>query len=589
MATLLVTGFSGEILRLIPRLLPDNAAQEAFDVRLEDGSLSPLREPLETFSDPALPLTAPATIYKHGSDWLYWAARVNAAPGPVATDRLYFTGDGAPKVRIASTNYTMAITAPSVALTAALGGSGSGDSTTSIWVYTNVSQFSEESEPCPVSNEITWQPGNTVTLSGFSTSMGDRTATYQRIYRSVTAASGSTSFYLVAERAAGTGNYVDNLAADNFTDPLPSLNWNQPPADLHSLIPLPNGMMAGLSGKQLCFCEPFMPHAWPEEYRLTLDYTGVALGAFGTSIAVLTEGNPYIATGTHPDSIVLEKLELNLPCVNAAAVVDLGYAVAYPSHDGLVLVSAGGPRLATEQLMSRDDWQRLVPETIIAGQYNGRYVATYSYYDAVAEQQFEGTLVLDLTGGTPFLLRNTVKALSFFYEITTGSLYYLQDGIIYQWDPDGGSNKTYSWRSKEFLFPTPTNFGAILVDAETLTQAELSALQALIAAIEAANAAAFAADSIGGEINGGPIGGYAINGDDMQEIPSGAGTMTVNVYADKGDGNGKVLVGSITQANVVKRLPSGFKARLWEIEVSANLTVTQVALAGAAAELGQVQ
>lgn len=588
MAKLRLTAFSGEMGRLIARLLPDNAAQLAFDVRLEDGSLTPMREPRLDYADTGLPTDRPSTIYHDGEDWLYWTGRVNVVPGPVATDRLYFTGDGVPQMRVAGTNYDLAIPAPSPALTASLGGSGTGTSTTSVWVYTNVSQFGEESEPSPVSNEITWQPGNTVTLSGFSTSMGDRTATTQRIYRSQTSTSGVTTFFLVEERTAGTGNYVDTLALDTLQEELPSSTWNNPPADLHSLVSLPGGMMAGLSGKQLCFCEPYHPHAWPEQYRQTLDYEGVALGAFGSTVAVMTTGNPYLFTGPAPESMAPEKLELNLPCINASGVVDLGYAVAYPSNDGLVLVSSGGPRLVTEDLFTYDAWQKLNPESFVAGQHRGRYIASYSYFDEVLEQTFEGTLSLDLAGQQPFFSRTTAVPLAFFYEIGTGALYYLQDLQVFEWDARGQANKTLSWRSKEFVLPKPTNYGAIFIEADSLSVAEQAALDALIAEIEAENAILFAEPSIGGEIAGAAIAEYEINGDALLDLPEGAGVVTVNVYAIKQDSTEKELIATIGTTNKAVRLPSGFLARVWEVEVVANVVVKQVAMAGTMAELAEV-
>ena len=42
MATLKLVGFSGEIPKLLPRLLPDMSAQAAFNVRLDDGALTPI-------------------------------------------------------------------------------------------------------------------------------------------------------------------------------------------------------------------------------------------------------------------------------------------------------------------------------------------------------------------------------------------------------------------------------------------------------------------------------------------------------------------------------------------------------------------
>jgi hypothetical protein len=302
-------------------------AQRSFEVRLENSDLRPIRISKEVLVSGDLPTARPSTIYLFNDNWLYWPFLVHAAPGPVTDDRLYYTGDGVPKVRIGSDVFIMAITPPATKLTAAKSGTGTGDITTRLYVYTNVSQFGEESEPSPLSDPIDWQEGETVTLSGFSTAMGDRTATLQRIYRSQTSLSGDTTLYLIDERGAATNDYVDTVPLSNIQEPLPSLDWNQPPDDMSGLVSMPNGMMAAFTGKEVLFCEPYFPSAWPQKYRLTVDYDVVALGVFGTTLAVLTTGHPYLAQGTAPENMLLEKLELDMPCINAAGVIDMGCGV----------------------------------------------------------------------------------------------------------------------------------------------------------------------------------------------------------------------------------------------------------------------
>lgn len=583
MTAIRLVAFSGEIPRTIPRLLPDAAAQAAFDTRLENGDLRPIRQARSVFGSPALPESAPSTIYRFQGSWLYWPGLVHAAPGPVTEDRLYYTGDGTPKMLTGGFEYEMAIPKPEVALTATSDEAGSGDIETRLYVYTNVSQFGEESEPSPLSNEVDYRPGDTITLSGFSDDMGDRTATVQRIYRSQTSASGDTTLYLIAERPAGTGDFVDNVPPDRLQEPLRTLEWHQPPASLRGLISLPNGMMAAFSGKDLYFCEPYIPSAWPQRYILTTDYEIVALGAYGTTIVVMTKGNPYIVQGTSPEFMVMEKLELNLPCINAAGVVDLGYAIAYPSHDGLVVASSGGARVATESLFTRTGWLRLNPTTMVAGQYDGRYLASYRYSDRQGITH-EGTIIIDLTGQMPFLVRGSDRAISFHHDITTGELFFLQDQIIYEWDAVGRPGKTQNWKSKEFVLGKPESMGAIFIETESaLTPDEEAAIEEEREQIIENNEVLFAGLSLGGELNGAALNEYAIN-DDILEIPPEVdrGFVSVSVYADK------KLVATVDERNQMARLPAGFLARIWEVEVTSNVTVTQVQMARTGIELKQV-
>jgi hypothetical protein len=161
-----------------------------------------------------------------------------------------------------------------------------------------------------VSNEIEWQAGQTVTLSGFATATSGRNITKQRIYRLQSSIATGADLFFIAERNDTASNYVDSSAVDDFSEVLPSRDWNHPPDTLEGLVSLPNGMMAAFVGKDLYFCEPYRPHAWPQKYVLTIDYNIVALGAYGTTIVVMTEGTSLHrgrhgpgtdATGAHGD------------------------------------------------------------------------------------------------------------------------------------------------------------------------------------------------------------------------------------------------------------------------------------------------
>lgn len=584
MATLRLLGFTGEIPRLIPRLLPDTAAQQAFNTRLDDGGLTPVRKSrfVTSLSTEDYPANI-GTIFRNGNDWLAWEGDVKVLPGPVAQDRLYIFGDGKPKLRIGTNEYDLGIAPPSAALTAVLSGSATSDLvSTRLYVYTLVTNLGEETEPSPVSNSVDWFPGQTVTLSGFSASAVNRTITHQRIYRSATGTSGGTDFYLLEERAASTADFTDTYSPEDFQERLPSRTWNAPPDTLKGAISLPNGLMAAFAGKDLYFCEPWRPHAWPESYVLTTDYSIVGLGAYGNTIVVATEGNPYIVTGTTPESMIMEKLELNLPCINARGIQDLGYTVVYPSNEGLVTVSNGMAKVTTTNLMSRDEWQGMNPGLMVAGQYNSRYFSAYRYSDADGNEQ-AGTLIFDFTGEQPFLIRGSEKPSAYFYDLKEGKLFYLIDRNVYEYDAPGEVNQMQYYKSKEFVLPRPTNFGAILLEVESdLTQADLDALEDEQQAIIQANETLMLNPSIGGELNGGAINQYPMNSDMLTPVPGLNRTVSVQVYAD-----GK-LVASVDKYNRMARLPSGYLARRWSISASSDMPISQITLATTGAELMNV-
>ncbi len=581
MPALKLTAFSGEQPRIIPRLLPDTAAQSAFNTRLDDGGLSPYYEP-SSVSSLSAPTASYLTIYKFGDTWLGFEDHVHLAEGPVAQNRLYYTGDGVPKMRVSSTVYPLALAAPSGALTGTPSGSGTGNVYTRIYVYTWVTGFGEESEPSPASAEVDWQAGQTVTLTGFASTPSGRNITHQRIYRSQTGSTG-TDLYFIAERSASTSSYVDSIAVDAFEEVLPSRYWTPPVDTLSGLTAMPNGMMAAFSGKDLYFSEPWRPHAWPETYVLTTDTEIVALGAIGTSLAVLTKGHPYFVTGTTPESMTMDKIEANYPCINARGVIDLGYSIVYPSHEGLVAVKSNGSiGLISSNLFSPDEWRKLNPGTMCAGQLAGRWVASYNSVDDNS-QAITGSILVDTSGSTAFLIRSDVYASAWYYDVEEGALYFVEPEAetIFRFDPPGGVRAKQYWRSKQFILGAPQNFAAILVDASGgLSSEEAAALDAEIAAIAAANEVLIAAGSISGDLASDMVGVVPVGGDILTPIPNaGASTIAVGVYADG------VKVATISEANKVKRLPAGFKARQWEIDAFGDVDISQIAMATTVDEL----
>lgn len=575
MPVIKISAFAGEKPLINARLLPDTAAASAANVRLDDGALTPTRKSSYTGADVAI---GSRTIYRHGSDWLSWATDVNAAPGPIAEDRLYYTGDGVPKMRVGGTVYPLALAAPTATPVATVSGTGSGDTVSRTYAWTWVTSFGEESAPSPASVIVDWKPGQTVTISGFSATPSGRSITKQRIYRSQTGTSG-TYLYLIAERAASAGNYVDNVAVDAFQEVLPSSGWTPPPAGLSGLISMPNGMMAAFLGRDVLFCEPWMPHAWPDRYTMTCDTEVVGLAALGSVLIVMTKGAPYIMSGSHPDSVQSQKLETNFACINARGIVNLGFAVCYPSSIGLVAVGADGSvKLATAQLFSRDDWLGFSPTTIVSGQHAGAYVMCYDTVTAENER-YAGAMLINV--GAEFVVRSSELMSALFFDENEAALYFIKPGggNVYRFDDPDASPETYYWQSKQFWTTRPINFGAILVDFDDGTDIQtLANIAAERAEIEAANAAMIAGGLLNAALNSLPLNVGTFSGDALLPFPDYASAV-INVYADG------VLVRSMPVGTKIERLPGKRTARLWEISVSSNVQVTQIIMAGTIDEL----
>lgn len=554
--------FIGEIPKVIPRLLPDSAAQVAKNCKVIDGAIVPLRYS----GDYRVLANGNSYFYKHQSTWFEYNKFVDVVNAPIAKNRLYITGDGVPKiVTDASAIYPLAVKAPPTPLSATVSGVlDTATQSTVLYAYTYLTSYDEESEPSPLSNEVLRSPGMEVTLTGFVAPPTDRNYNRIRIYRSQTSASGATELYFISEIAlpVPTPSYVDLPEETPIQEVIGTLYYNPPPDDLQGIIALPNGMLAGFTGNKLYFSEPYIPHAWPEKYVQTTNYDIVGLGAFGRSIAIMTMGNPYIATGITPDAMAMELIEVNLPCVNKRGIVDLGYAIAYPSTDGLVLISSQGANIVTRELFTRDEWMQLNPKTIVACQYDGRYVACYSYVDALGVTQ-SGTVIIDLTGELPFITRTSFYTSYMFYEPGAGRLYLLDGQKAMKFDDPDMPFMQMEWRSKKIVLDGPINLGVSMVDGDAVTSLQNQPLPIITVAD-----ATFVSEPFSGTVVAGSI-------LTVSTEPAFAAT----VYADGS------AIRTFSDLNTVSRLPGGFMARTWEVAVKGRTPITSIYLAWSPTEL----
>jgi hypothetical protein len=255
--------------------------------------------------------------------------------------------------------------------------------------------------------------------------------------------------------------------------------------------------------------------------------------------------------------------------------------VAYPSKDGLVVASGVTADVATQALMTRNDWLKTSPESFVAGQFSGRYFASFEYLEANGEPEV-GTFIFDITTATPFILRGSVKASACYYDIKDSALYMLVDNVIYEWDAFGEVNEIMTWRSKQFVYPAPATFGCILIEGrKVLTPEEEAAQEAEREATIASNALLFANTSIGGEINGSTYNSYPVNGDQLERIIAKQFT-SVEVFADGG------LIATVDKINTAVRLPATPKARNWELQVNGTEQIDQITMATSPRELNAV-
>lgn len=244
------------------------------------------------------------------------------------------------------------------------------------YYFTYVNDRDEESAPSDPCALLELDQNDTVQVTIGSPSVASPYGPLSkwRLYRSSTTNTGA-AFAFVAEVAIGTLTYTDAKAQEDLGETCPTSTWVEPPSDLFALVGMPNGILAGLTdgGRALCFCEPGAQYAWPEEYRIPLQYPGVALGVFGQTVVVLTMGPPSYVSGSDSASMSEQKLESAQACVSKRSVVSTEGGVIYASPDGICIAGPGGVQLITTGAYSKEDWQALGLTTSFAAFSEGVY------------------------------------------------------------------------------------------------------------------------------------------------------------------------------------------------------------------------
>ncbi|WP_297669735.1 hypothetical protein [uncultured Desulfovibrio sp.] len=418
-----------------------------------------------------LPPPATAPIVRIGGEAVLKTVRVYGfgADDSSGLPPRYGHEDGLPPLESSETAYVSAIGGASDTLFGdEESGIDSGISRSSSYCYTFVRILAggiiqQESAPSPASAVIDVPDGDGVTVYGFEApDLEDLGVTHIRIYR--TASGEETSeFQFLVELEWPVDSYVDTKHDKDLSgDVLATTTWDAIPDDAQGIIKADNGIYAAFRGNELLLSEPFHPYAFPEAYRLTMEDAIVALAHTDNTIIVLTEGRPYLATGTAPESLQITHLPIEQSCMSARSVAMLAGGVIYACPDGLMLFSASDQSLITSDTWTREQWQSLNPGSILATVHDGRYVAF-----------FEGT-----NQGFLFSIgaKDVVRV-----ELPDGwqvrdVYHHSRDDCVYLSvdTPDGsaifqceaGEPLAYRWRSKLFFSSVLTCMSAARVEAQ---------------------------------------------------------------------------------------------------------------------------
>ena len=516
MTVLQLSAFTGIIPRLSDTGLNNNQATVAENVRLQSGEIRPWKAPVAEY---ACQIHGAKSIFKldvpgKNPIWCEWAGDTDVCYSPLSDvneSRIYYSEAVRNEQDLydyicKKTNYTMAqdgstgpcprnwlymgVPAPvsALELIPSNDSEDASDTQNVAYVYTYVSEFGgleEESAPSPAAEVVATYDNYSVKVKGFADPPTDHlNVTKIRLYRVVTGNSSATymevdEFNLVDHKFPESGTslngviwhnseYIDTRTVAQLGKTLDSLYYTPPPAGLRGLVSMPNGFLAGFVNNEVWFSEPFLPHAWPVTYMMTVDAPIVGLGVYGNTLVVCTTGQPYTISGTHPSALTQEKQPMRQPCASKQSIAYDQYGVIYASPYGLVALAGGQMDVFTRQIITQAEWEEHTPSAMVAVMYNNIYMCSYRKLSDRKAFMFS-------RGDEPALTTYDMPISAMFVERATGRLYLLNadDQKVYRFDASAYKYQPYTWQSKRFFFPYWTNFSAMKVDAN-FDETELS-------------------------------------------------------------------------------------------------------------------
>jgi hypothetical protein len=447
------------------------------------------------------------------------------------------------------------------------------------YVQTFVSAYGEEGPPSNPKLYSAQKIDATYTITFAQPDPADigtqRNITKMRLYRTITATNGTTTYFFVTEVAVGTVSYADNASVNTdavigLNAEIESTNWSGPPSDLQGWVSMTNGIVAGFRNNEIWFCEPYRMHAWPALYTLAVEYPIVGLGVQNNALVVCTDGFAYTVNGSHPSSMSLQKLAGLMPCTSRGSILSTTDGVYFSTPAGLALVVSGGVLIATQELIRKDKWNALVQiNTLRAAQLGAAYYAfgqpvlgvfqTDTFQnDMVQLTDFGGAkagMLIDPKSASVAFnnLKSADPVTNVMTDVWSGEVFVIQNAQV-QWLDISDTQQTkapFVWRSKIFQTPKKDNFNVAKVFFTV--PPNTVALNPV-------------------EKFGSP-----------QDFQSDQWAL-FRAYAD----DVLVMTRELRVSGEQFRLPSGFKADFWQFEVESRVQIDVLQVATSAKELAGV-
>lgn len=397
------------------------------------------------------------------------------------------------------------------------------------YTYTYVNQYGEEGPPAdPTSVDILEGQKVTLTYTAPPSNSNYCPITRLRVYRTSTGGSSTEYLFLSEIVIDATHKFTDDIKSSALGESIQTRDFFPPPQNLKGIVAMPGGVLAGFSGTAVYFSEPYLPYAWRPVNSQALQNRVIGLCPYENGLYVTTTAHPVLITGYNPGTMSSQKIPAIQAGVSKGSIVNAGPFAVYASHDGLVTLRGIDASLNLSfKFFTRAQWRNLYGNKL----------------DKMHLNAHDGHLLAWFDDGTPgFLIRMDETSPSF-TKVTdpvscalvhpeSDALYVGYGSTLYNFK-SGGSTQTWTHWGKDYILPSPQNFGCI------------------------------------------------------QFV--GSGTINLTVYAD-GTSVHQQSIALTDSGRTIIRLPSGFLARRWSFKVDglADSYVYEMNVASSLTELASV-
>lgn len=593
MVSLRLPTFAGMIPSIDPHILSASNAAESVNTWLYSGALDGIPEeiPIHTMVNPAavlayrIPLNMDDPTDLLNSFWMEFdSPNVSFIRTPVSGDthrRHYWAQPGLPpryntmqRMLNGDPAFLLGLPEPEAVGVSVTGGS----STTLVsraYIATYVTAYGEEgpaSAPTLVNGKLDSTFNLTIPAVNAADMGTNRNIAKINVYRTIVSAAGTATYYLVTSVNASTSTqaYADSAPDLQIASApiLESIMWTQPP-QLEGMVVMPNGIVAGWIGNELWFSEPYRPHAWPAPYSLSIEDEIVGMAVIGQTLVVCTTGAPMTASGVNPANITTSKMASIEPCMSRGSIVPTEMGVFYTSPNGLILVQPGLAQNVTKDVITIDHWRELANKAKVRAARLGSAYFAYGSGMSQAFQQdmFQTNMVqqADNVGSAEGFLIDAgnqnaavsyleagAAASSVHNDHLSGEILIVREGVVYHINHTVGFNiQPYRWLSKKLQTPKLENFTAFKCYMTVPSTFNPS----------------------------GPP-----NHDLIQDFDPATQLALARVYAD----GRLVATRELRKSGELHRLPTGYKAEVWQVEFEGVTRITSFQMATSIKELSVV-